>query len=98
MENPNVVKVYHQYKDKGFTVLGVSLDRANGREAWLKAIHADGLEWTQVSDLSYFDNAAAKLYGVQGIPQNFLVSPDGRLIGTNLRGDALKNKLANLLK
>jgi peroxiredoxin len=97
MENPNVVKAYHRYKDKGFTVLGVSLDRTNGKEAWLKAIRADGLEWTQVSDLAYFDNAAAKLYGVVGIPQNFLISPDGKLIGTNLRGADLENKLASLL-
>jgi peroxiredoxin len=96
-ENPNVVKAFHKYKDKGFTVLGVSLDRPNGKAAWLKAIKDDGLDWTQVSDLQFFDNAAAKLYGVNAIPQNFLISPDGKLVGTNLRGDDLENKLALLL-
>lgn len=96
-ENPNVVKAYQQYKGKNFTVLGVSLDRADGKDAWLKAIHSDGLFWTQVSDLKYFDNSAAKLYGVYGIPQNFLIGPDGKLIATSLRGEELEQKLASLL-
>jgi peroxiredoxin len=97
-ENPNVVKTYQKYKDKNFTVLGVSLDRADGKAAWLKAIKDDRLDWTQVSDLKYFDNAAAKLYGVVAIPQNFLISPEGKLIATGLRGEDLENKLASLIK
>jgi peroxiredoxin len=96
-ENPNVVKAYNKYKDRNFTVLGVSLDRPGGKAAWLKAIKDDGLAWTQVSDLKYFDNAAAKLYGINAIPQNFLIDPSGKLIGTNLRGDALEEKLSQIL-
>jgi peroxiredoxin len=96
-ENPNVVKAYNKYKDKNFTVLGVSLDRPDGKAAWLKAIKDDGLTWTQVSDLKYFDNAAAKLYGINAIPQNFLIDPTGKLIGTNLRGQALEDKLSQIL-
>ncbi|TGE03788.1 TlpA disulfide reductase family protein [Hymenobacter fodinae] len=95
-ENPNLVKTYAQYKDKGFTVLGVSLDRPGAREAWVKAIAADGLPWLQVSDLTR-PNAAAEAYGVQTIPQNFLLDPAGRIVATNLRGETLKQKLAELL-
>jgi peroxiredoxin len=96
-ENPNVVKAYKNYKNKNFTVLGVSLDRANARENWLKAIHKDGLSWTQVSDLKFWDSKAAGLYGVRAIPQNFLLDPEGKIIGKNLRGDDLNDKLAELL-
>lgn len=96
-ENPNVVKAYNTYKDKNFTVLGVSLDRPDGKEAWVKAIKDDGLTWTHVSDLKYFDNAASKMYGVQAIPFNFLVDPTGKIVGRNLREDALQSKLAELL-
>jgi peroxiredoxin len=96
-ENPNVVKLYQQYKDKNFTVLGVSLDKENDRNKWLKAIADDHLEWTQVSDLSFWKNAAAKLYGVNAIPQNFLLDPQGRIIGKNLRGADLAQKLAGIL-
>jgi len=96
-ENPNVVKAYNTYKDKNFTVLGVSLDRPNGKEAWVKAIKDDGLTWTHVSDLQYFDNAASKLYGVQAIPFNFLLDPTGKIVARNLREDALQAKLAELL-
>lgn len=92
-ENPHVVAAYNQFKDKGFTVLGVSLDGVSGvekgREAWLKAIKADKLEWTQVSDLRGWQNEAAKLYSVTGIPANFLVNPEGIIVEKNLRGDAL---------
>lgn len=95
-ENPNVVRVYNKYKDKNFTVLGVSLDR--GREAWLKAIKDDGLTWTHVSDLKYWNNEAAQQYGVQSIPQNFLLDPEGRIIAKNLRGEELDQKLKEVLK
>ncbi|GGH23091.1 TlpA disulfide reductase family protein [Mucilaginibacter phyllosphaerae] len=95
-ENPNVVKAYNAYKNKNFTILGVSLDRPNGKEAWLKAIHKDGLAWTQVSDLKFWNSKAADMYAVRGIPQNFLIDPNGKIIGKNLRGDDLHAKLVEL--
>ncbi|BAV10113.1 TlpA disulfide reductase family protein [Filimonas lacunae] len=97
-ENPNVVKAFNEYKDKGFTVLGVSLDQPTGKEKWLKAIHDDGLTWTHLSDLQFWNNAAAKEYGVQAIPQNFLIDPQGKIAGKNLRGEDLEKKLAELIK
>lgn len=96
-ENPNVVKNFLQYKDKNFTVLGVSLDRPDAKEAWLKAIHKDGLAWTQVSDLKYWDNEVARQYGVRSIPQNFLIDPDGKIVAKNIRGEELGKKLAEVL-
>jgi peroxiredoxin len=96
-ENPNVVTAYNKFKDKGFTILGVSLDKDTGREAWLKAIEKDGLAWNQVSDLKYWQNAAAKDYGVQAIPQNFLIDPNGKIVATNLRGEKLQETLSQLL-
>ena len=95
-ENPNVVKAYNQYKNKNFTVLGVSLDRPGKKDDWLAAIKADGLAWTQVSDLKFWDNDVAKLYGITSIPQNYLLDPTGKIIGKNLRGDELNKKLATL--
>ncbi|QQL48751.1 TlpA disulfide reductase family protein [Mucilaginibacter ginkgonis] len=95
-ENPNVVKAYNQYKTKNFTILGVSLDRPGARDAWVNAIKSDGLAWTQVSDLKFWDNEAAALYKVQSIPQNFLLDPQGKIIAKNLRGDDLKNKLKEI--
>jgi peroxiredoxin len=95
-ENPNVVKAYNQYKTKNFTIVGVSLDRPNAKEAWLKAIHKDGLTWTQLSDLQFWKSKTADLYGVRGIPQNFLLDPNGKIIGKNLRGDDLEAKLTEL--
>lgn len=97
-ENPNLVKSYNDYKDKNFTVLGISLDQPGKKEAWMNAIKDDGLVWTQVSDLKFWENAAAKLYGVRAIPQNFLLDPSGKIVAKNLRGDALNAKLAELLK
>lgn len=93
-ENPNVVKAYHALKDQGFTVLGVSLDRPGQKEAWLKAVEIDQLDWPQVSDLKFWDNAAAKLYSVRSIPQNFLVDPEGKIVAKNLRGEDLATKIA----
>jgi peroxiredoxin len=95
-ENPNYVKAYQHYKDKGFTMLGISLDRAGAKDAWLAAIKKDGLEWTQLSDLQFWDNDVAKLYGVKAIPQNFLIDPHGKIVARNLRGDDLENKLEEL--
>jgi peroxiredoxin len=94
-ENPNVVAAYNRFSSKNFTILGVSLDRE--RDAWINAIKKDGLVWTQVSDLQFWNNAAAALYRVQGIPQNFLIDPNGKIIGKNLRGPELEAKLCELL-
>jgi peroxiredoxin len=96
MENPNVVAAYNKYKDKNFTVLGVSLDAE--KNSWLQAIHADNLTWTHVSDLKQFQNAVAELYHIKEIPQNILIDPSGKVVGKNLRGDALEQKLNELLQ
>lgn len=94
-ENPNVVAVYNDYKSKGFGVFGVSLDQ--DRERWLKAIEDDKLDWPHVSDLKYWQNEAASLYGVNAIPANFLVDRNGTIIARNLREQALRDKVAELL-
>jgi peroxiredoxin len=96
-ENPNVVRVFNQYKDKGFTVLGVSLDRPNAKDKWLKAINDDQLTWTHVSDLKYWDNEVAKQYGIKAIPQNLLINPQGVIVGKNLRGEELEAKLGEVI-
>ncbi len=96
-ENPNVVSNFIKFKDKKFTVLGVSLDRPGQREKWLQAIHADNLTWTHVSDLNFWNNAVAVQYKIQSIPQNFLIGPDGKIVAKNLRGPALESKLCELL-
>lgn len=93
-ENPNVVKMYHKYKDQGFDVLGVSLDR--NRADWVQAIEEDGLVWTHVSDLKYFNSEAAELYNINAIPFSVLVDPDGIIIAKNLRGKGLEKKLESL--
>ncbi|ASU32099.1 TlpA disulfide reductase family protein [Mucilaginibacter xinganensis] len=95
-ENPNVVKAYNHYKNQKFTIVGVSLDRPGAKEKWLKAIHTDGLAWTQLSDLKFWDSKTAGLYAVRAIPQNFLLDPDGKIIGKNLRGEDLENKLEEI--
>ncbi len=96
-ENPNLVAAFNKYKDKGFTVLGVSLDQPNAKEAWLKAIADDKLTWTQVSDLKFWNNEVAKLYGIQSIPANFLIDPTGKIVAKGLREEALLSKLEELL-
>lgn len=95
-ENPNVVKAYQQFKNKNFTVLGVSLDKE--KEPWQKAIAQDHLTWTHVSDLKFWDSMVVPLYGIEGIPHNVLLDPDGVVIAEELRGDALINKLEEVLK
>ena len=95
MENPNVVSAFNKFKSKNFTVLGVSLDRE--KSPWLQAIKDDNLTWTHVSDLKFWQNDVARLYKVEGIPQNFLIGPDGKIVGKNLRGEALQAKLCELL-
>jgi peroxiredoxin len=96
VENPNVVVAYNKYKEKGFHVLGISLDQPNAKEKWIKAIHDDKLAWTHVSDLQYWKNAVAVQYGIQAIPQNLLIDPQGKIIAKNLRGEDLQKKLAEL--
>lgn len=97
-ENPIVVKAYHAFKEKNFDILSVSLDESGKRDAWLKAIHADQLSWQHVSDLKYWNNAVAELYAIRSIPQNFLIDPQGKIIAVNLRGEALIQKLNELIK
>jgi len=95
-ENPNVVKVYNKYHDKGLNIIGVSLDRT--AEAWKKAIEDDGLMWNHVSNISYFDDAIAKLYNVRAIPAAFLLDKNGVIVAKDLRGPALEEKVAELLQ
>ncbi len=96
MENPNVVAAYEKFKDKNFTVLGVSLDQPGKKEAWLNAIHKDNLKWTHISDLQFWDNAVSKLYGINSIPANFLIGPDGKIVAKDLRGEGLHEKLKDI--
>jgi peroxiredoxin len=93
-ENPEVVRIYNRFRDKGFEVFGVSLDR--DRDAWLNAIAKDGLVWTQVSDLKYWQSQAAQLYGVKSIPHTVLIDQEGKIIMRRLRGKALERKLEEI--
>ncbi|MDN3689192.1 TlpA disulfide reductase family protein [Cyclobacterium jeungdonense] len=93
-ENPNVVRLYNKYKEDGFEVFGVSLDRT--REMWLRAIEEDGLEWTQVSDLKYFNSEAAATYQINAIPATYMIDPEGNILAKDLRGRSLERKLEEL--
>ncbi len=95
-ENPNLVAAYQKFKDKKFTILGVSLDK--DRENWIKAIKDDGLVWHQVSDLKYWYADAARLYDINSIPANLLLDPKGKIIAKDLRGEDLQTRLAELLR
>lgn len=95
-ENPNVVAAYNKFKENGFTVLGVSLDKPDQREAWIKAIADDQLDWPQVSDLKFWNNEVAIAYGVRSIPANFLIDPSGKIVAKGLRGEALTEKLSTI--
>ncbi len=94
-ENPNVVAVYNDYKDKGFSVFGVSLDK--DKDKWLKAIEDDNLTWDHVSDLAFWSNAAAKLYAVRSVPSSLLVDKNGKIIAKNKREDELRKTVAEFL-
>ena len=94
-ENPNIVSVYNDYKEKKFDVIGISFD--NDEEKWKQAIIDDGLAWTHVSDLKRWDCEAKKLYGVRSIPHSILVDPDGNIIAKNLNGEKLREKISELL-
>jgi len=95
-ENPNVVRMYNKYKDENFEIYGVSLDR--NREKWVDAIEADNLTWIHVSDLKFWQSAAARLYNVKSIPFTVLIDPEGKVIATKLRGRALEQKLEDIFK
>ncbi|MCS7075833.1 MAG: TlpA family protein disulfide reductase [Bacteroidia bacterium] len=95
MENPNVVRLYNEYKNKGLEIIGVSLDR--DAAAWKQAIRQDNLSWVHISDLKHWQSAAAREYGINSIPQTFILDREGRIIAKNLRGEALRQKIGVLL-
>lgn len=95
-ENPNVVNAFTRYKSKNFTVLGVSLDKE--KQLWLDAIKADGLTWKHISDLKFWNSMAVQLYGLESIPSNVLLDPNGIIIAKDLRGPVLEKTLASVLK
>jgi peroxiredoxin len=94
-ENPNIIKAYEAFKADGFTVLSVSQDIEDRRSQWIAAIQKDGLEWPQVIDP---DGAVSKLFGIDGIPDNFLLDPQGKIIAKNLRGDDIQKELTAIFK
>jgi peroxiredoxin len=94
-ENPNVVKAFNEFKNKNFTILGVSLDKE--KENWLEAIEQDRLTWTHVSDLAFWDSKAVEVYKFEGIPFNVLIDPAGTVVAENLRGEQLTGKLSEVL-
>ena len=96
-EHPNLKKAYEQFKDREFTILGVSLDNRDKKQAWLDAIEKDGLPWKQVSDLKGWGNEEAQLYSESGIPASFLVDPEGKIIAKSLRGERLFEVLDEVL-
>jgi peroxiredoxin len=95
-ENPNVVQAYNKFRNKNFTILGVSLDKK--KDDWKEAIQKDKLSWTQVSDLQEWNSVAVSTFNFNGIPFNVLVDPDGKIIAESLRGDELEKKLEEVLK
>lgn len=97
VENPNVVKVYEKYHDKGLEIISVSLDKPGKKDAWLKAIKDDNLQWHHVSNLQYWNEPVAHKYQVRSIPATFLIDEEGKIIAKKLRGKALENKIAQLL-
>jgi len=95
-ENPNVVAAYSRYKNKNFTILGVSLDQ--NKKNWVDAINMDGLNWSHVSDLKGWSNQVAAIFKITSIPQNLLLDPQGRIIAKNLRGAVLESRLNAIFK
>lgn len=96
-ENPNVVRIYNKYHDKGLEIIGVSLDRQGQKDKWLKAIEDDKLTWHHVSNLDYFNDPVARQYNIQAIPATFILDADGKIVAKNLRGQALEDKIAEML-
>lgn len=97
VENPNVVKVYKKYHDKGLNIISVSLDKAEQKDKWLQAIKDDEMDWFHVSNLEFWNDPIAAMYSVRSIPATFLLDADGKIIDKNLRGPALEAKIASLL-
>ena len=97
MENPNIVRVYEKYHDKGFNAIGVSLDREGAKDKWIQAIAEDNLGWAQVSNLQFWQDPVARQYGIRSIPAAFLLDENGVIVAKNLRGEALERKVAELL-
>ncbi|MBB4118056.1 peroxiredoxin [Mesonia hippocampi] len=96
--NPEIVKLYEKFHDKGFNILGVSLDRPGQKDKWIKAIEDDGLTWPQVSNLQFWQGPIAKLYGIRSIPATYILDENGIIVAKNLRGKALEDKIAELLE
>ena len=96
-ENPNLVRVYNKYHDKGLNIISVSLDKAGQKDRWIKAIADDKMDWHHVSNLKFWQEPIAKMYGVRSIPATFLLDENGKIIDKKLRGTALENKIASLL-
>ena len=96
IENPNLVRLHKKYKDAGFDIIGVSLDRT--REQWEQAVIDDNLPWTQVSNLNFWNDPVARRYSIRAIPQSYLLNKDGLVMGKNLRGQELEDKILSLLK
>lgn len=100
-ENPNLVKLYEKYHNKGLEIIGVSLDgssrQKDAKQSWLDAIEKDGLKWPQVSNLSYFYDPVAKKYNIQAIPATFILDSEGKIIAKNVRGTELEQKISALL-
>ena len=96
LENPNILAAYNQFKNKNFTIIGVSLD--NNKQAWLKAIHDDGLTWNHVSDLKGWESQVVSLYGVQSLPHNFLIDPAGNIVAEDVKGRELFEALGRVLR
>lgn len=97
-ENPNVLKAYAQFRDKNFTVVAVSLDKESAKKEWLAAVKKDGLPWSQLSELKGWDSAVAKAYKIKSIPANYLIDPQGKIVGVGLRGENLIKQLEKTLK
>jgi peroxiredoxin len=97
IENPNMVALYNDFKDKGLKIIGVSLDKEDAADAWKQAIEVDKLDWAHVSNLKHWKEPIALLYGVNEIPSIFILDEKGTILAINLRGDALRAKITELL-
>jgi len=98
IENPNLVRIYNKYHEKGFNIIGISLDREGQKDKWIQAIKDDKLTWNHVSNLQFWQEPIALLYGVRAIPAAFIIDENGVIVATNLRGDALEAKVKELLE
>ena len=96
-ENPNVVKTYKKYHEKGLEIISVSLDKPGEKDRWLKAIKDDNLTWHHVSNLKYFNDPVARLYNIRSIPSTYILDEDGKIVAKNLRGARLEAKIKELL-